>query len=59
MHRIIGHPGQPYIADFAWLLPVFIVVLIAAGAIVGLLTGVITPDVIGPDGLSGSMMTVP
>lgn len=61
MHDVIEHPHISHrsIGDFAWTLPLFGVVLITASAIASLLTGSITPDVIGADGLSGSMMMVP
>ena len=61
MHGIIGHPhrGHWNIAGIAWTVPVFIVMLVVMSAIASLLTGLITPDVIGADGLSRSMMAVP
>jgi hypothetical protein len=61
MHDIIDHLhiGHPNLTDIAWTLPAAIVVLIAVGAIASLLTGYITPDVIGADGLSSSKLTVP
>ena len=58
MHSTIAHTrfAQPNFADYAWTLPVFIVVLMVAGAIASLVTGFITPDVIGADGLTSSFM---
>jgi hypothetical protein len=61
MHGIIANPHSSHwnVAGIAWMLPVFIVMLIVAGAIASLLSGLITPDVIGADGLGRSMIAVP
>jgi hypothetical protein len=62
MHSVIGRPhiGHQNIGDYAWTLPALIVVLVVGGAIASLFTGLITPDVIGADGLSSSLaMGVP
>ena len=58
MHSTIAHTrlAHPNFANYAWTLPAFMVVLMVAGAIASLVTGFITPDVIGADGLSSSFM---
>jgi hypothetical protein len=58
MHSTIAHTryAQPNFADYAWTLPAVIVVLMVGGTIISLVTGFITPDVIGADGLSSSFM---
>ena len=38
----------------AWVVPSIIVLLVLAGAVSGLLAAVVSPDVIGADGMAGA-----
>ncbi len=61
MGSISGHPdvGHPEVADVIWMVPAFLVLLIVAGAIGGLLAGLPVSDVIGADGMAGTIPMVP
>ena len=61
MRGITFHPHVSHldVEQFAWLLPVVILVLLVAGAIGGLLAGLAAPETIGADGLASTVIGAP
>lgn len=61
MTSVINRPsaGYPKSAELSWVVPSLIVVVVALGAIIGLLAGLASPAVIGADGMAGTWVGAP
>lgn len=61
MGQIAGYPRVDHkdAADYTWVLPVVLLVMIVAGAIGSLLAGLASPDLIGADGLDSVSLLAP
>ena len=51
-----SHVGPWRPSDFAWTVPIIVLLLLLIGTI-GVISGLPTPNVIGPDGFSGGSVT--
>jgi len=50
---------RPETPTLGWVLPSIIVLLLAVGAVAGLVAGLASPDVIGADGMAGTRLGTP